>query len=1168
MRFLLSARFLHVLRRISLFVLVGLLAASTVHAQSVSVSVPDTSGVEGDTVSVPVRVSGLDPTADVTSFGFELDIAQDDRVGYAGVSTQGTLAGQAGFTVDDNADVPRIGGFGSSALSSVASSGVLVRLNLVVRTPGTSRIALSALQFNGGSSPAADPSQPAFTFTSLEPNQAPLASQDRYETLQDNPLTVDATDDGVLANDRDPNGEALTGLLVDGVSNGQLSFQSDGTFTYTPDASFTGTDSFRYAASDPRGATDTATVRLRVLQPNTPPSLSVPESRTIPEDGSLGPVSISVSDAESAASEITVRVASSNPTLLPDDRLAVSGTGTSRTLSGAPVPDSSGQATLTVTARDGRDTTQAALAVTVRPVNDPPRAEADAYNALENDTLRVPSTEGLLANDSDPDDSPRAVLVSGADRADVSVEDNGSFTVRPDSAFTGTTAFEYAAVDDSSASDTARVEITVRSAAPVSVSAPDGSAAPGDTVHVPVRLSGLQEATPITAYSFRVTKKERGGARFIGVETDSTLSGAAGFTVETAESTGRVGAFGSTALGSVAGRAQGTMLRLSFVVPETGSTAVRIDRIVLNDGVPFAQPSALDVTVEGTFSNTNRAPTARDDVFTVDTGGALSVDDPSNGVLANDADPDSDPLEVSLVDGPSNGTFSLRSDGTLDYVPDSSFVGTARFTYQVTDPAGNTSTATGELQVQPPPGVRVLAADAPAAEDTVTVPVYVRRLDQAKDITSIGFELAYDTNLVTYVGVETAGTLLEKANFTVNDNPEVQRVGAYGAEPLNDVASSGLLIRLRFATDLPDGQTADETAITIENVQFDDGSPQARPTQPRFSLIVPVETDTARVETNTTVGFDETGMTVGVSGVGGSGTVAASRLDDQIDQSPGITAPNVGQSRFLIQAERSLSVGAGTTVHIPVSKIEGATDPTTITVYQRPIPGAGVFNKLETRYDSSADVLEVSTDGFGEFVVGSTTNPLPVDMAGLQAAAKDGTVRLTWQTTSESGNAGFAVQRRALTSRGEEWERVGFVDSKAPGGTTEQTLRYAFADQRVPFVADSLEYRLQQVDVDGSSTLSQAVTIRRTANQLRLLKPAPNPVRQSARIQYSVPKDVDASIRLYDLLGRQVRKVDTGSATGGRAKTTVDVSGLASGTYFLRLEAGNRVRTRRLTVVR
>jgi hypothetical protein len=189
-------------------------------------------------------------------------------------------------------------------------------------------------------------------------------------------------------------------------------------------------------------------------------------------------------------------------------------------------------------------------------------------------------------------------------------------------------------------------------------------------------------------------------------------------------------------------------------------------------------------------------------------------------------------------------------------------------------------------------------------------------------------------------------------------------------------------------------------------------------------------------------------------------------------------------------------------------------------------------------------------------------------MAGLQAAAKDGTVRLTWQTTSESGNAGFAVQRRALTSRGEEWERVGFVDSKAPGGTTEQTLRYAFADQRVPFVADSLEYRLQQVDVDGSSTLSQAVTIRRTANQLRLLKPAPNPVRQSARIQYSVPKDVDASIRLYDLLGRQVRKVDTGSATGGRAKTTVDVSGLASGTYFLRLEAGNRVRTRRLTVVR
>ena len=55
---------------------------------------------------------------------------------------------------------------------------------------------------------------------------------------------------GVLANDTDPDGDPLTAVLVTGPSHGTLTLNANGSFTYTPAANFTGTDSFTYRASD------------------------------------------------------------------------------------------------------------------------------------------------------------------------------------------------------------------------------------------------------------------------------------------------------------------------------------------------------------------------------------------------------------------------------------------------------------------------------------------------------------------------------------------------------------------------------------------------------------------------------------------------------------------------------------------------------------------------------------------------------------------------------------------------------------------------------------------------------------------------------------------------------------------------------------------------------
>ena len=94
---------------------------------------------------------------------------------------------------------------------------------------------------------------------SLSSNQAPNAVDDSAVTDQDSATTV-----AVLANDSDPDGDALTVTGVTQGANGAVSINPDNTVTYAPAAGFAGTDSFTYAIADPYGAPDMATVSVTV----------------------------------------------------------------------------------------------------------------------------------------------------------------------------------------------------------------------------------------------------------------------------------------------------------------------------------------------------------------------------------------------------------------------------------------------------------------------------------------------------------------------------------------------------------------------------------------------------------------------------------------------------------------------------------------------------------------------------------------------------------------------------------------------------------------------------------------------------------------------------------------------------------------------------------------
>jgi VCBS repeat-containing protein len=192
-------------------------------------------------------------------------------------------------------------------------------------------------------------------------NQAPVATTDAYSTPEDTVLTVAAP--GVLGNDSDPDGDPLGAVLESGPSHGALTLNANGSFTYTPAANFSGTDSFSYRASDGSLSSGLATVTINIGAVNDAPTVTVAAGGTCGTDNRSGTINLTVSDLESAATTLTLTAASSNPTLLPTSNITFAGSGAARTVTASPVAGRTGTSIVTVTVSDGQATSTAQITV-------------------------------------------------------------------------------------------------------------------------------------------------------------------------------------------------------------------------------------------------------------------------------------------------------------------------------------------------------------------------------------------------------------------------------------------------------------------------------------------------------------------------------------------------------------------------------------------------------------------------------------------------------------------------------------------------------------------------------------------------------------------------------------------------------------------------------------
>ncbi|MEO0985811.1 MAG: Ig-like domain-containing protein, partial [Cyanobacteria bacterium J06639_14] len=198
-------------------------------------------------------------------------------------------------------------------------------------------------------------------------NLPPDAVEDEFD------LDEDAVLDGnVLLNDSDPNGDELTANLLTDVSNGSLSLNADGSFSYIPNPDFNGSDSFTYVVTDGR-FTDTAVVSLAIAPVNDDP-VAVDDSGSTTKNK---PVTLNVLDNDSDVDgdnlTITAVVATGNGNAVAND---------DGTITYTPNPNFTGSDTFVYEISDGNGgTATAAVNVTVNPIGTGADLDIGIYDA-------------------------------------------------------------------------------------------------------------------------------------------------------------------------------------------------------------------------------------------------------------------------------------------------------------------------------------------------------------------------------------------------------------------------------------------------------------------------------------------------------------------------------------------------------------------------------------------------------------------------------------------------------------------------------------------------------------------------------------------------------------------------------------------------------------------
>jgi hypothetical protein len=193
-------------------------------------------------------------------------------------------------------------------------------------------------------------------------------------------------------------------------------------------------------------------------------------------------------------------------------------------------------------------------------------------------------------------------------------------------------------------------------------------------------------------------------------------------------------------------------------------------------------------------------------------------------------------------------------------------------------------------------------------------------------------------------------------------------------------------------------------------------------------------------------------------------------------------------------------------------------------------------------------------------------SPVAVMIQSFEGAFVDGAAVLTWTTSFEQGADGFNLLRSESEGQGYERVNAALISSKGPSGGS-----YEFHDTTIT-LDRTYRYQIEEVSDRGSKIVSGPYHVVARA-PFKLSQNSPNPFNPITTIKFTIPKDGNVQLVVFDASGRRVRTlVDeplranfyqvrwNGLNDAGRS--------VASGVYFYRLQAGRNVQSKKMLLLR
>jgi hypothetical protein len=189
---------------------------------------------------------------------------------------------------------------------------------------------------------------------------------------------------------------------------------------------------------------------------------------------------------------------------------------------------------------------------------------------------------------------------------------------------------------------------------------------------------------------------------------------------------------------------------------------------------------------------------------------------------------------------------------------------------------------------------------------------------------------------------------------------------------------------------------------------------------------------------------------------------------------------------------------------------------------------------------------------------------VPVELLSFNAASSNGSIVLTWTTSTETNNKGFEIQRsQKSASKSRNWERIGFVEGN---GTTTLTHQYSYSDNNN--ISGKIYYRLKQIDFNGAYTYSQAVEVISSPLNFSLEQNYPNPFNPSTNLSFVIGKSSFVTLKVYNIIGKEVATLVSENKNPGKYNLKFNASKLTSGVYIYTLTAGNFSASKKLLLLK